>query len=303
MPKSTDGKPIAARDYNWSDGFSPGQIILTLVPGLDLKRSGAAPVTDIGRSLKRNQPIVVIDAKTGKRQLIWSELNMVAKNPRKRTLDIHPGIGWREGHRYIVALRNLKRSNGRTIKAPRAFRIYRDGLPGGSRAVDRRDPHMQDIFNTLDHAGINPGELYLAWDFTISSRQGLTKRLLSIRDRSFAELGDRNLGDLKVAGAAPKFTITDARDVPGIGRRVAGTVATPCWLNRPGCPPGARFKLDKHGLPVRPAGQRLQLALRLHRAEHERHDARRGRCCSGTASSRTPRPSTRSTCSRRSRTP
>ena len=72
MPHSTDGKPIAARDYNWSDGFSPGQIIVTLVPGLDLKRSGAAPVTDIGRSLKRNQPIVVIDAKTGKRQLIWS---------------------------------------------------------------------------------------------------------------------------------------------------------------------------------------------------------------------------------------
>ena len=28
----------------------------------------------------------------------------------------------------------------------------------------------------------------------------------------------------------------------------------PCWLNRPGCPPGARFKLDKHGLPVRTAG-------------------------------------------------
>ena len=81
MPKSIDGKPIAARDYNWSDGFSPGQIIVTLVPGLDLKRSGAAPVTDIGRSLKRNQPIVVIDAKTGKRQLIWSELNW---SPRTR---------------------------------------------------------------------------------------------------------------------------------------------------------------------------------------------------------------------------
>ncbi len=114
-------------------------------------------MTDIGRSLKRNQPIVVIDAKTGKRQLIWSELNMVAKNPRKRTLDIHPGIGWREGHRYIVALRNLKRSNGSTIKAPRAFRIYRDGLPGGSRAVDRRDPHMQDIFNTARPRRDQPG--------------------------------------------------------------------------------------------------------------------------------------------------
>src|SRR3954469_20626662 len=140
MPKSNKGKPIAARDYNWSDGFSPGQIILTLVPGLDLKRSGAAPVTDMGRSLKRNQPIVVIDAKTGKRQLIWSELNAIPKNPRKRTLDIHPGIGWREGHRYIVALRNLKRSNGSTIKARRAFRVYRDGLPSGRRAARPGDP-------------------------------------------------------------------------------------------------------------------------------------------------------------------
>lgn len=254
MPKSSDGKPIAARDYNWSDGYSPGQIILTLVPGLDLKRTGAAPVTDIGRSLNPNQAIVVIDAKTGKRQLIWSELNMVAKNPRKRTLDIHPGIGWREGHRYIVALRNLKRSNGSTIEAPRAFRLYRDGLRGGGPAVKRRRPHIQGIFDTLDKAGINPGELYLAWDFTISSRQGLTKRLLSIRDRSFGELGDRNLRDLKVAGSAPKFTITDTRDAPGIGRRVAGTVATPCWLDKPGCPPGSRFKLDKRGLPVRTAG-------------------------------------------------
>ena len=33
MPRSTDGKPIVARDYNWSDGFSPGQILVTLVPG------------------------------------------------------------------------------------------------------------------------------------------------------------------------------------------------------------------------------------------------------------------------------
>jgi hypothetical protein len=254
MPKSTDGKPINARDYNRSDGFSPGQIIVTLVPGLDLKRTGAAPVTDMGRSLKPRQAIVVIDAKTGKRQLIWSELNMVAKNPRQRALYIHPGIGWREGHRYIVALRNLKRSNGTTIKARRAFRVHRDGLRGGGRAVKRRRAHMQDIFNRLDRAGINPGELYLAWDFTVSSRQGLTKRLLSIRDRSFAELGDRNLRDLKVAGAPPKFTVTDTRDIPGVGRRVAGTVAVPCWLNQPGCPPGSRFKLDKRGLPVRSSG-------------------------------------------------
>ncbi len=244
MPHSTDGVPIAARDYNWSDGFSPGQIIVTLVPGLDLKRTGAAPVTDIGRSLKRKQSILVIDARTGKRQLIWSELNAVPKNPRKRTLNIHPGIGWREGHRYIVALRNLKRSNGSTIKAPRAFR----------RAVARGDRRMPDILGRLARAGVKRKGLYLAWDFTIASRRNLTERLLTIRDRSFGALGDRNLRDLKVAGAAPKFTVTEARDIPGIGRRVAGTVEVPCWLDKPGCVPGSRYKLNKRGLPVRTAG-------------------------------------------------
>jgi hypothetical protein len=254
MPRSTDGVPIAARDYNWSDGFSPGQIIVTLVPGLDLGRSGAAPVTDIGRSLKPGQPIVVIDAKTGERQLIWSELNMIPSDPSKRTLSVHPGVGWREGHRYIVALRNLKRANGTTIEAPRAFRRYRDGLKGGGPAAKRRRGHMRDIFKALDKAGVNPGELYLAWDFTVASRKNLTQRLLSIRDRSFAALGDSNLRDLDVTGTAPQFKVTEARDVPGIGRRVSGTVAVPCWLNNPGCVPGGRFKLDKRGLPVRTPG-------------------------------------------------
>jgi hypothetical protein len=244
MPHSTDGVPIAARDYNWSDGFSPGQIIVTLVPGLDLERTGAAPVTDIGRSLKRNQAIVVIDAKTGKRQLIWSELNAVPENPRKRTLNIHPGVGWKEGHRYIVALRNLKRSNGSKIKAPRAFR----------RAVARGARRMPDILGRLERAGVKRKGLYLAWDFTIASRRNLTERLLTIRDRSFGALGDRNLRDLKVAGAAPKFTVTEARDIPGVGRRVAGTVEVPCWLNKQGCVPSSRFKLNKRGLPVRTAG-------------------------------------------------
>jgi hypothetical protein len=244
MPHSTDGVPIAARDYNWSDGFSPGQIIVTLVPGLDLERTGAAPVTDIGRSLKRNQAIVVIDAKTGKRQLIWSELNAVPENPRKRTLNIHPGVGWKEGHRYIVALRNLKRSNGSKIKAPRAFR----------RAVARGARRMPDILGRLERAGVKRKGLYLAWDFTIASRRNLTERLLTIRDRSFGALGDRNLRDLKVAGTAPKFTVTEARDIPGVGRRVAGTVEVPCWLNKQGCVPSSRFKLNKRGLPVRTAG-------------------------------------------------
>ena len=62
---------------------------------------------------------------------------------------------------------------------------------------------MERIFRTLRRAGIPRRDLYLAWDFTVASERSLARRMLSIRDRAFAELGDRNLTDLKVAGRAP----------------------------------------------------------------------------------------------------
>ena len=252
-PRSKDGKPIEASDYNRSDGFSPGQIIVTLVPGLDLERSGVVPVNDMGRAFARRQPVVVIDAKTHERQLVWAELNQRAKDPAKRTLNIHPGVGWKEGRRYIVALRNLRRADGSRIGAGRAFRVYRDGLPAPDGRAERRREHFEEVFAALRKAGIRRRSLYLAWDFTVASRDGLTKRLLSMRDRAFAQLGDRDLADLEVAGSAPAFSVDEVRPVAG-ATRVSGRVAVPCFLDQDGCPPGSRFKLGRNGLPVRTPG-------------------------------------------------
>ena len=42
MPRNTAGTPIQAADHNRSDGFSPGQTIVTVVPGLDLLRTSRA---------------------------------------------------------------------------------------------------------------------------------------------------------------------------------------------------------------------------------------------------------------------
>ena len=257
MPRNLAGTPIAAADYNRSDGFSPGSSLVTLVPGLDLGRSGAAPVTDMGRSLAPDQPIVVIDARTRERQLIWSELNMVAEDPAERVLLVHPGANWREGRRYIVALRNLRDGDGQPIPAGEAFRAYRDRLPLDSTAARRRRPHMERIFHTLDRAGVEREELYLAWDFTVASERSLSQRLLSMRDRAFGELGDRNLRDLEVRGAAPAFSV-DSVQQEGDVRRITGRFEVPCFLDQPGCPPGSRFRLDRRGLPVRMAGNTQQ---------------------------------------------
>jgi hypothetical protein len=248
MPRNADGKPVRAADYNRSDGFSPGQIVVTRVPRLDLRRSGAVPVTNMARAFAPKAPIVVIDARTGRRQLIWAELDAQAERPRERTLLIHPGANWREGRRYIVALRNLRDRRGRELRARPAFRRFRDG-----RASGRRGRHFEGIFRRLGRAGIRRRDLYLAWDFTVASRRSLSGRMLSIRDRAFAGLGDRDLGDLRVEGSAPPFTVTGSLDMGDV-QRVEGTFTIPCFLNRPGCPPGSRFRLNRRGLPVRTAG-------------------------------------------------
>jgi hypothetical protein len=156
MPRNKDGKPIRAADYNRSNGFSPGQIIVTRVPGLDLGRSGAVPINNMAKAFAKRAPIVVIDAKSGERQLIWAELDAQATNPRKRALVVAPGANWREGRRYIVALRNLKDARGRTLQATRAFRGLRDGDDPGRR--------YEDIFRRLEKAGIKRRSLYRAWD-------------------------------------------------------------------------------------------------------------------------------------------
>jgi hypothetical protein len=271
MPKNAGGKAIEPADYNWSDGFSPGAPIITKVPGLDtpeaMKRTGVVPVTDVARSFDPAQPVVVIDAKNGKRQLIWAELDSNATSPANTALLIHPAKNLQEGHRYIVALRNLRDADGNLLQASPYFRIYRDKIATSAPTVEARRPHMEDMFTRLDNAGIKRDELYIAWDFTVASANTLASRLLHIRDDAFAQLGDNNLGDLKVTGKPPKFTVDkvtgfapcgndgcQAGENDVIQRRVEGTVQVPCYLDQPGCPPGSRFKLDSSGMPVQTPG-------------------------------------------------
>jgi hypothetical protein len=60
------------------------------------------------------------------------------------------------GHRYIVALRELKNADGKTIRAPEGFRYYRHRLPTRKAPIKRRGSHFEGIFDTLREAGIVP---------------------------------------------------------------------------------------------------------------------------------------------------
>src|SRR5262245_27705487 len=245
MPRNASAVPIEPSDYNRNDGFSPGSSILLRVPNIDLGMTGAAPITDIERSLDAGAPIVVVNATTLAHQLIFAGVAANAPPPSSATgaLIIRPAVNFAENTRYIVALRNLKDAGGATIPPGADFLAYRDDTPTGDGIKEARRAHMESLFTTLAAAGVARDDLYLAWDFTVASQRNLTERMLFVRDDGFARLGTN----------APPFTVTtiendlDSR----IYRRVSGTFEVERYVDSPD--PGARFDLGPDGLPLHQA--------------------------------------------------
>jgi hypothetical protein len=262
MPKNAGGTPIDPGPYLRNDGFSPGAGIVLRVPGLDSAaaqaQTGASPINHIGRYADPDAPVVVVDAATGQRQPIWVEIDSNGGSPGSTALEIHPAVNFASGHRYIVALRNLKDAGGQTIQAPEGFRYYRDQLPSSEGPINAHRSRFESIFNTLRGAGIRRSNLYLAWDFTVGTDENIAARELHIRNDALASLGDTTPGDGVMDGSAPDFQVTTVDDFtpmqdPEIARRVRGTFTVPCYL-QPTCAPGGSFQLGANGLPSRNTG-------------------------------------------------
>ncbi|MFJ5190964.1 hypothetical protein ACIQCQ_02405 [Streptomyces sp. NPDC088394] len=244
LPRATAGRPVDPTAWNRSDGFSPGSTLIAHVPGLDPAATGAAPITDIGRSLAPDAPVVLLDTRTGERWPYWAEPDTNATDPARRALLIHPARNFRDGHHYAVALRNLKDAAGRTIAAADPFAaVAGRPLPGG-HPLHARQRQLRPALQALRRAGVRTEGLYLAWDFTVASTRGLTGDLFTIRDDAFRRLG----------GRSPAFAVTQVTDFtaeqdPRIAREVTGRIDVPGYLNLPGGPPGSVFHRGRDGLP------------------------------------------------------
>ena len=158
MPRNLAGDPVDPTPYNRADGFSPGQTIVVHVEGMDnqaaFDRSGIVSLTDPRRYADPDQPVVVLDATTGQRWPIFAELDVRATDDADRQLLIHPLRNFHEGHRYVVLLRNLRRSDGKLVDAPEAFRVYRDRLPSLRPDIERRRAHFErEIFGAIRAVG------------------------------------------------------------------------------------------------------------------------------------------------------
>jgi hypothetical protein len=244
MPANAQGVHIDPTEWNRNDGFSPGQAIIVHVPSLttqtDFKNSKIVPSTDLARYRDGKQPLLLLDEKTGTRALVWGELDANATTNASRNLIIHPAKNLVPGRTYVLVLRGLE------DKAPKG--MWKSTTKGVRRALKR--------------AKVSRKSVYVAFDFTVASDKSLTNRLLAMRNDAFKQLGDTDLADGKVQGTPPKYTITEVTDFTPdqnakLLRTVKGTFEVPCYMNAPGCPPGARFHYSstaKDALPTQTPG-------------------------------------------------
>jgi hypothetical protein len=230
LPANADGKAIDAREWNRNDGFAPASALLTVVPDLDVEASGLPPVTDIGASLDEDSPLVLVDTETDERVAAWAELDANAEDPAKQALMIQPAAALTEGHRHVVGLRNLVRTDGSDVEPSAAF----------AEQLADPDELASQTFGGLEEVGIGMDDLDVAWSFTVGSGDDISGRLRSMWDETSAQVGD----------GAPPFTI-DSDEESGAARIIRGTFEMPKYLQGDGGP-GSAFNNDDDpdGIPT-----------------------------------------------------
>ena len=184
MPTNKGGRPIDPTDIDRFDGFSPGNLIVTKVPGLDNPQAFAADRArpDHRHGPRLRPPPAGRADRRGDRQAA-AHLGR-ARQPRRQSptdvnLILRPGRNLREGHRFIVALRGLRDAD----------RHGSSGSPGPpsvstatrSSATRRRSRPAARTWRTSSPASAGRAcardDLYLAWDFTVASRRSLSSRV------------------------------------------------------------------------------------------------------------------------------
>ncbi|MCA9690815.1 MAG: hypothetical protein KC636_14505 [Myxococcales bacterium] len=158
---------------NVLDGFSPNSQIRFVAPeGVD--SSDLPPIDDIAASLEADSPIVLIDVDSGERWPFFAEVDaLAADEPWRQAVFIRPmrRLDW--GRRYAVGVRDLLDRDGAPLAPPPLFAALRDEQTTDVPELEALRGSYEEVFDALEKAGVDRGELQLAWDFTTITQETL----------------------------------------------------------------------------------------------------------------------------------
>ncbi len=227
LPKNYVDVPIDPKRFAHYDGYSLGTAIVVQFPGVDI--AGMADEDNLAPSLQADAKIALLDLGPAKGPIAakptavpyWVELDQHGYSDDEQGLLIRPGVIFKEGHRYAVAIRGLKDKAGKAFAASPAFAALRDDKTAGTFLAARK-ARFEEVFGAIAAAGWKRDELLLAWDFVTASDATLHGDLLHVRDKAFEIAG--GLGaDVTVTAIE---TFTKEKD-PHMALWVSGEMTVP----------------------------------------------------------------------------
>jgi hypothetical protein len=233
LPASVLGRSVDPQPYRRLDGYGLGTPLLTVFPDIDV--SQMAGQRSIERSLEPDAPIVwlaVAEDGSTSRVPYFVELDSYATEPDETTLFVRPAVILEEATRYVVAFRDLRRTDGSAIEPSEAFRRLRDGDLGDDEVLQRRAPRFEEIFNILEDENIARDDLTLAWDFVTASSDALHGPMLHVRDAGFAAAGPRGPA-LEVQNVTEYVAADDGSGLPvheHIALEIEATMEVPHFM-------------------------------------------------------------------------
>ena len=237
--------------WDYSDGFSAGGPILTMLPGATGEELNGS--TDIPASLEDDSPTIVLDAVTGDRIAHFAEIDVRATEA-ERSIIIYPAVRMLDNARYIVAIRGLKNAGGSVIEASPAFAALRDQEESDEPSVDARRDLYEDIFANLGEEGWSREDVQVAWDFNTASDPNNTAWMLKMRDEALELVGGD--GPEYTCDVEDCVTIDTVQTDVDIIARIEGTYRVPNYMKVPEGSemievdgPGTILNLDQNGVP------------------------------------------------------
>ncbi len=241
MPENTEGIHVDPEPYARFDGWSALSSLMTVVAG-PVDQTELNGADRIAATLEPGSSTVILDAATGMRVAHFAEVDGWSDaDPARISLYMRPAIRLAPAHRYIAAIRSLRRTDGTTIPPSEYFRALRDRLPTGAAELEARRPHFDDIFAKLETAGVPRAELLEAWDFTTASDELVTGDLVAMRDDAMMRVGAGGLG-------CHVDTVEMDYEPTQVYARVRGTFTVPLYMD--GIDTGSRVNRGADGRPA-----------------------------------------------------
>lgn len=224
--------PVDLAAFHRPDGFSVGTPILAVLPGPIDPSPLVFWTDDIEKSTSLTTPTLIIDATAGTLVRHFAEIDpRAADRPDRQALILRPLDRLEPGHRFVVAIRGLSKTDGTVMDAPAGFASLRDDAGSRHPALEALSARYEsEIFPVLESAGLSRAELLLAWDFTTRSEAYATSDLVGVRDDVLARAPDL---------PPPVVVSEDIDPGPHVARRIELTMTVPLYVDS--AEPGAKL--------------------------------------------------------------